>query len=64
MSQAANPTALPAWDPPAILAQLRANTCFGHMAEPTLAAFAAIAQCAGWTMANCWPDAARPPPAW
>ncbi|MFJ0683338.1 Crp/Fnr family transcriptional regulator [Bordetella bronchiseptica] len=44
MSQAANPTALPAWDPPAILAQLRANTCFGHMAEPTLAAFAAIAQ--------------------
>lgn len=44
MSQAANQTALPAWDPPAILAQLRANTCFGHMAEPTLAAFAAIAQ--------------------
>ena len=44
MSQAATPTASPAWTPPAILAQLRANTCFGQMAEPTLAAFAAIAQ--------------------
>ena len=36
-------TSLP-WDQPAILALLRANTCFGQMAEPMRAAFASIAQ--------------------